>query len=85
MSLCCCVVLCVSRYATISVPVEVKKRLEKAKGKKEWGAFLLEMCTEAQRLKSKRAFEELTKLLTEEDLQAMEKSSREFREKFVLR
>ncbi len=74
-----------SKYATISVPVEVKKRLEKAKGKKEWGEFLLEMCTETQRLKNKKAFEELTKLLTEKDLTAIEESSREFREKFALR
>ena len=78
-------VIYVPRYATISVPVEVKKRLEKAKGKKDWGAFLLEMCTETQRLKSKKAFDELTKLLTEEDLNAIEGSSREFREKFALR
>ena len=85
MSLCRYVVMHVSKYATISVPAEVKKRLEKAKGKKEWGAFLLEMCTETQRLKSKRAFDELTKLLTEEDLQAIEESSRNFREKFTLR
>ena len=74
-----------SKYATISVPVDVKKRLEKAKGKKEWGAFLLEMCTETQRLKSKKAFDEMTKLLTEEDLNSIEASSREFREKFTLR
>lgn len=74
-----------SKYATISVPVEVKKRLEKAKGKKEWGTFLLEMCTETQRQKSKKAFDEMTKLLTEDDLNAIEESSREFREKFTLR
>jgi predicted CopG family antitoxin len=79
------VVVCMSKYATISVPVEVKNRLEKVKGKKEWGAFLLEMVTEAQRLKSKRAFDELARLLTEEDLCAIEKSSSEFREKFALR
>ena len=32
-----------SKYATISVPVEVKKRLEELKGEKEWGEFLLEI------------------------------------------
>ncbi len=85
MSLCRYVVVYMSKYATISVPIEVKKRLEKAKGKKEWGEFLLEMCTEAQRLKSKRAFDELAKVLTEEELQAIEESSRDFREKFTLR
>ncbi len=74
-----------SKYATISVPIEVKKRLEKAKGEKEWGEFLLEMCTEGQRLKGKKAFEELRKLLTEEDLKAIRESSKEFRENFKLR
>ncbi len=37
------------------------------------------------RLKSKTAFEELTKFLTEDDLEAIAKSSREFREKFTFR
>ena len=74
-----------SKYATISVPVEVKKRLEELKGEKEWGEFLLETCNEGQRLKSKKALEELRKLLTEEDLKAMRESSKEFRENFKLR
>ena len=74
-----------SKYATISVPVEVKKRLEKAKGEKEWGEFLLEMYTEGQRQKGKKAFEELRKLLTKEELQAIRESSKEFRENFKLR
>jgi len=74
-----------SKYATISVPIEVKARLEKAKGNKEWGEFLLEMCTEGQRLKGKKAFEELRQLLSKEDLKAMRESSKEFRENFKLR
>ncbi|HKM59776.1 MAG TPA: antitoxin VapB family protein [Candidatus Bathyarchaeia archaeon] len=74
-----------SKYATISVPVEVKSRLEKAKGDREWGEFLLEMCTEGQRLKGKKAFEELRQLLSKEDLKAMRESSKEFRENFKLR
>jgi hypothetical protein len=74
-----------SKYATISVPIEVKKRLEKAKGEKEWGEFLLEMCTEGQRIKGKKAFEELRQLLTKEDLKAIKESSKEFRENFKLR
>jgi predicted CopG family antitoxin len=78
-------VLDLSKYATISVPAEIKKRLEKAKGKKEWGEFLLELYTEGRRLKSKKAFEELTDTLTEEDLKAVTESSREFREKFTFR
>jgi predicted CopG family antitoxin len=72
-----------SKYATISVPSEVKKRLEKAKGGKEWGDFLLELYTERKLLKSKKAFEELARLLTNEDLKAIAESSDEFREKFA--
>ncbi|HII85861.1 TPA: hypothetical protein HA273_04700 [Candidatus Bathyarchaeota archaeon] len=73
-----------SKYATISVPVNVKKRLEKAKGDKEWGDFLLELYTERRLLKSKKAFEELASILNAEDLQSMAESSKEFREKFTL-
>ena len=72
-----------SKYATISVPADVKKRLEKAKGDKEWGDFLLELYTERRLLKSKKAFEEVANLLTAEDLKSMTESSEEFREKFT--
>ena len=74
-----------SKYATISVPTKVKAQLEKIKGEKEWGEFLMEMCTERQRLKGKKAFEELRSLLTKEDREAIRKSSGEFRENFKLR
>jgi predicted CopG family antitoxin len=74
-----------SKYATISVPIEVKTRLEKVKGEREWGEFLLEMCTEGQALKGKKAFEELRQLLSKEDLKAIRESSNEFRENFKLR
>jgi hypothetical protein len=59
--------------------------LEKAKGDKAWGEFLLEMYTEGQRLKGKKAFEELRQLLSKEDLEAIRESSKEFRENFKLR
>jgi predicted CopG family antitoxin len=72
-----------NKYVTISVPVEIKERLEKAKGNKEWGEFLLELYTERRLLKSKIAFEELADLLTEEDIKGMVESSKEFREKFT--
>jgi predicted CopG family antitoxin len=72
-----------SKYVTISVPADVKARLEKAKGNKEWGEFLLELYTERRLLKSKKAFEELSALLTDEDLNAMVESSEEFKEKFT--
>jgi hypothetical protein len=74
-----------SKYATISVPIEIKKRLQQAKGEKEWGEFLLEMCTEGQRQKGKKAFEELRQLLSKDDLKAIRESSKEFRENFKLR
>ena len=73
------------RYSTISVPVEVKKSLKKAKGNKTWGTFLLENCVEYQNLTGKKAFEELRKLLSKEDLKAIRKSSKEFREEFSIR
>ena len=49
------------------------------------GKFLLEMCTEGQRLKGKKAFEELRQLLAEEDMKAIGESIKEFRENFKLR
>ncbi len=74
-----------TQYATISVPEDIKKALDKAKGEREWGEFLLELYAEAKRLRSRKAFEELTKALTSRDLEAIRKSSRQFREKFALR
>ena len=73
------------KYATISVPIEVKKQLEIAKGNKTWEEFLNELCTEVHSLKGKKAFEELKQLLSKEDLKAMRESSKEFKEKFTLR
>ena len=75
----------VKKYSTISVPTEIKSRLETTKGKQEWGEFILKLYNEAHRLKSKKAFEKLTETLTEEDLKTMTKSSKEFREKFEFR
>ena len=73
------------KYATISVPAEIKNRLETAKGKQEWGEFILKLYTDAHTVKSKKAFEKLTETLTEEDLKNMTESSKEFREKFEFR
>ncbi len=75
----------VKKYSTISVPAEIKSRLETTKGKQEWGEFILKLYNDAHRLKSKKAFEKLTQTLTEEDLKTMTKSSKEFREKFEFR
>lgn len=74
-----------AKYATISVPVDVKNLLEKAKGKQEWGEFILSLYTETQKLKSKKAFEELTGILTEKELKIIAESSKEFRESFAFR
>ena len=73
------------KYVTISVPADVKRLLEKVKGKDEWGKFLLNLYAEAKRLKSKKAFDELASTLTDEDLKAIVESSREFRERFAFR
>ena len=45
------------KFATISVLVEVKSCLEKIKGDKEWGEFLMEMCSETRCPINKEAFE----------------------------
>ena len=73
------------KYATISVPREVKKRLEAAKGLREWGEYLTELYEQRTLLKRKRAFDEAAKLLTPDDLSSMKRSSKAFREKFSLR
>jgi hypothetical protein len=78
-------VLTLTKYVTISVPADIKNLLEKAKGKEEWGEFILNLYTETQRLKSKKAFKELTEILTEEDLKLITESSKEFRERFAFR
>jgi len=74
-----------TEYSTISIPKDIKKRLEKAKGKKEWGEFIVELYNEAQYPKSKKAFDELASMLTDDDLKAMTTYSKEFREKFAFR
>ena len=71
-----------SKYSTISVPGEVKKALERAKGDREWGRFLMDLYAEAENARRSRAFEELAENLTDEDLEAISESSGEFRERF---
>jgi len=78
-------VMTLKRYATISVPADVKNLLEKAKGRDEWGKFLLDLYAEVERLKRKEAFEELANTITDEDLKAILESSKEFRERFAFR
>lgn len=85
MSLYNYMVTSLAKYATISVPVEVKKVLEKVKGGDEWGEFLLKLYSEVKRLKSEKAFKQLTNILTDEDLKTIVESTKEFRERFALR
>ena len=59
--------------------------MREKKGNKDLISFLLELYMEAKASKSRSALEKLRQLLTEEDLKIIEKSSREFREKFKLR
>ncbi|MBS7654759.1 hypothetical protein KEJ43_06790 [Candidatus Bathyarchaeota archaeon] len=73
------------KYATISVPVEVKEVLEKVKGDAEWGEFLLNLYYEAKRLRSEVAFKKLTEILKDKDIESIVESSREFRERFSFR
>jgi len=73
------------RYATISVPVEVKRVLEKVKGNREWGDFLIWLYEEVRRLRGESSFRELAEILSEEELENILKSSREFRKRFVLK
>jgi len=73
------------KYATISVPAEIKKVLKEAKGENEWGEFLLNLYAEVKRLRSEEAFKKLARTLTDEDLRVIVESSREFRERFAFR
>jgi predicted CopG family antitoxin len=73
------------KYTTISVPEEVKRLLERAKGREEWGKFLLGLYTEVKRMRGEEAFQRLAETLTDEDLKSVIESSREFRGRFTLR
>ncbi len=72
------------KYATISVLREVKELLKKEKRNRDWSEFLLELYREAKVAKARIAFEELRRLIEERELEEILRSSREFRERFVL-
>jgi predicted CopG family antitoxin len=73
------------RYSTISVPEEVKRILERAKGEREWGPFLLELYREADEARRRRAFMRLSEMLSEEELDSVIQSSESFRRGLRLR
>jgi len=72
-------------YATISVPATVKKELEKMKKGKEWGEFLLDLANENRTLRGRRAFSELSAMLSKEELDRVQESGKEFRKGLALR
>jgi len=73
-----------SRYFTIPVPREVRELLERERGDKDWSDSLLDLRREAEASRPRLAFEKLRQLLTEEGINSIERSSREFREGFQL-
>lgn len=74
-----------SKYSTISVPEEIKARLEESKGDLEWGEYLLRIVEAAEEAKRQQAYRKLRELLTDEDLENIRTSSKKFREEFKLR
>jgi len=73
-----------SKYSTISVPEDVKQTLEKNKGEREWGEYLLELYQKAEEEKRYRAMEKISEILSEEDFENMRESSSRFREDFKI-
>ncbi len=64
---------------------KLKKYLRKTKKEKDWSEYLLELYRYASIYKKRKAFEELRRLLSPKDLEAIKRSSEEFRERFRLR
>ena len=73
-----------SKYSTISVPEDVKQTLEKKKGDREWGEYLLELYQKAEEEQRNKAIEKISEILSEEDFENMRKSSTKFREDFKI-
>jgi len=73
-----------SKYSTISVPEEVKQKLEENKGDREWGDYLLELYRKAEEERRNRAIKKISEILNEEDFENMRKSSTKFREDFKI-
>ena len=73
-----------SNYSTISVPSDIKKTLEEAKGDRDWGTYLLELYDEAAKARRSDAFNKLAGILTDDDLESIEDTTKEFREKLKI-
>ncbi|MCC6029321.1 MAG: antitoxin VapB family protein [Candidatus Korarchaeum sp.] len=70
-------------YTTIPVKREVKERLEKFKGEREWSDFLNDLIDEVIRVKREESFRKLREL-TLKHLDEIEESHRKFRREFSL-
>jgi predicted CopG family antitoxin len=73
------------KYVTISVLKEVKELLDRDRGGSDWSEYLLRLYNEVKELRARLALEELRRLLSDEELDEILKSSKEFRERFRLR
>jgi len=73
------------KYVTISVLREVKELLDRDRGGSDWSEYLLRLYNEVKELRARLALEELRRLLSDEELDEILRSSREFRERFRLR
>ncbi len=65
-------------YTTIPVRREVKERLEKLKGARDWSEFLSDVAEEILKIKREDAFHRLREIASDH-LDRIEESSREFR------
>jgi hypothetical protein len=74
-----------SNYSTISIPKRVKQVLEKDKGDRDWGEYLLNLYEEVKAEKRARAFKKLRELLSEDDLERILEESRLLRKGLALR
>jgi len=73
------------KYVTIPVLREVKELLDRDRGGSDWSEYLLRLYNEVKELRARLALEELRRLLSDEELDEILRSSREFRERFRLR
>lgn len=72
------------RLTTISVPEAVKSRLEKLKGNREWGEYLIWLVETVEEAKRQRSYKKLRDLLNDEDIENIRDSSKRFREEFII-
>jgi predicted CopG family antitoxin len=74
----------VRETSTITLRKSTKARLESMKGKKDWDSFLEELYLQIRKREGINSIAKLRKLLTDEDLEQISKSSKKFRKEFRL-